>query len=100
MKILKLFFLLFIMTSLLSSCEKESKVVFRNRSAINRTYNVIWDGSVVASLYPQEDSDTMTVLPGPHTLVFEYANSGGQVACKPADPVIVEGRTEAFTCSY
>ncbi|MEQ1747447.1 MAG: hypothetical protein ABMA02_18600 [Saprospiraceae bacterium] len=87
-----------IMTGLLPSCKKDGRVVFQNRSVTNKTYNVVWDGSVIASLYPFSNSDTFDVEPGPHTLEFKFANSGLN-ACSPSDPVINDGDIHTFWCS-
>jgi hypothetical protein len=85
---------------MLPSCMKEKgTVVFRNRSVTNHTYNVVWDGSVITTLYPQEDSKEFDVNAGKHTLKFEFSNTGRVTACSPADPNIEGESKHTFTCS-
>lgn len=99
MKKLKTIFALCTAILLLTSCKKDSgSVVFKNRSVTNRTYNVVWDGSVIASLYPQMDSDTFEVASGKHTCVFKISNTGAE-ACSQGSPDILSGETQTFTCS-
>lgn len=88
-----------VLASMLSSCEKEDGMVqFRNRSVTNSTYSVVWDGYVITTLYPQEDSEEFKVLTGQHTLVFKKSNTG-EVACSPSDPKITSEGVNIFTCS-
>lgn len=82
----------------LFSCKRQGYVEFHNRSVTNRSYDVVWDGSVIATLYPQEDSEQFEVNEGHHTLRFEFSNSG-DVACDPADPNITADYISTFTCS-
>jgi hypothetical protein len=98
MKILILL-IIAIATVQLSCTKQKGKVVFKNRSVRNKTLNVVWDGSVIKSLYPQEDSDTIKVEPGSHTLVFKEANTNIS-ACDKGNPSITEGYVTTFTCSY
>jgi hypothetical protein len=102
MKKVALFMAICIIAALLVSCEKEMefvKVVFKNRLVTNRTYNIVWDGSIITSLAPQADSDTFTVQPGSHILVFKVANSNF-TACAPSNPSINAGYVHTHLCSY
>lgn len=81
------------------SCIKEkAKVTFRNNSTSNSVYNVVWDGSTIATLYPFSSSQVFEEEPGAHTLVFKKSNTGLN-ACAPSNPVLSEGDSQEFSCS-
>ncbi len=100
MKKLKSIFVMSVIALFVISCEKDmGKVQFRNRSVTNKTYTIIWDGSVITTLSPQTDSEEFDVAAGKHTLVFNYSNTGA-TACNESNPVIASDETRVFTCSY
>ncbi len=99
-KNLKSIFVISTIIFLMTSCKKDmGKVQFKNRSVANRTYTIVWDGSVLTTLYPQTDSEEFDVAAGKHTLLFNYSNSGA-TACNESNPVIASDETRVFTCSY
>jgi hypothetical protein len=106
-------FIMLTMLTMISACDKSSggddntrdcekhhtaKVKFKNNSTSNSTYNVVWDGSVITTLYPFDESDYYTVAAGTHTLTFKISNTG-QAACNPSSPVIAECQNRIFSCS-
>jgi hypothetical protein len=83
------------------ACEKNktARVQFKNRSASNKTFTIVWDGSVIETLYPSQDSRIFTELAGRHKLVFKVSNTGA-IGCNPSNPVLVACNDEVFTCTY
>ena len=116
MKNLKSIFAIFAIAAMIASCEKEestptvdntpqceknhtARVKFQNNSTNNKTYNIVWDGLVIETLYPFTESDYYTVAAGSHSLTFKISNNG-TAACNPSNPVLVECQDRVFGCSY
>ena len=83
-----------------SACTKEkAKVTFRNNSTSSSTYTVVWDGSAITTLQPFTTSQEFEEEPGQHTLLFKKSNTGTN-ACSQSTPVLDEGSSRQFSCSY
>lgn len=74
-------------------------VVFENRSNSNKTYDVVFDGSLIATLGPDQSTGAISTTPGGHTYVFKVSNTG-KLACNQANPQLVAGRSYTFSCSF
>jgi hypothetical protein len=74
-------------------------VYFKNQSNTNATYDIIWDGSKIATVPPNDSSTTFTATAGiQHTLVFEFTNTNNP-ACNPATPILTQCKTVWFSCT-
>lgn len=85
---------------IIPNCEKyhTAEVRFKNRSVSNKTMSIVWDGNIIATIPPFQDSQVFTVPSGSHTLVFKASNSGA-ILCSQSNPVVVECHDQEFTCS-
>jgi hypothetical protein len=81
-------------------CEKNSTgtVYFINNSNTNKTYDIIWDGSLWATVTPNGRSATFTVASGQHTLLFRFTNTTTQ-ACTSSTPNIAICSNVYYSCS-
>lgn len=77
---------------------RTATVTFENRSTTSKTYDVIWDGSRIATLAPGQESNSITVSAGSHTLLFKIANSSSN-ACSQASPNLAQCDSRVFYCS-
>jgi len=68
----------------LADCERNHtvEVTFGNRSS-QATYEVIFDGAIVATLVPGAESNVMTVADGRHSVMFRFARTP-VAACMPS----------------
>lgn len=82
------------------SCQTNSTgtVYFLNTSNTNRTYDILWDGVVWATVTPNGRSSTFTVASGIHTLLFRVTNTSTQ-ACTPSTPNIAICSNTYYYCS-
>ncbi|MFH1295829.1 MAG: hypothetical protein ABIJ04_00965 [Bacteroidota bacterium] len=75
------------------------KVYFKNNSVSNSTYDVFWDGAKIATVAPNNQSQTFIVSANvQHTLLFKYTNTNN-VACTQSTPTIPQCSTWWFDCS-
>lgn len=74
-----------------------ASIQFSNRSA-NKTYSVVWDGSVITTLAAGVTSDYFTVAAGQHTLEFRYSNSSTD-ACTLSTPNVAQCSSTVYWCS-
>lgn len=85
------------------ACElnNTAQVRFENRSAGNRSYDIVWDGIRTASgLAPGQSTDPITVAAGvAHTLRFQLANSA-TLACNQASPVLTQCSSQVYWCTF
>lgn len=82
-------------------CEvnNSAKLVFRNQSNTNATYDLIWDGSKLYTIAPGSESDTLVTAAGvQHTLQFQFTNSSNN-ACNPSTPTLAQCYTGWFSCT-
>jgi hypothetical protein len=89
-------------TTTLQAClvDNTAKITFENRSTSNKTYDIVWDGSRIATLSPTQKSDTYTEAAGvTHSLQFKVTNSS-QVACSTSHPVLVVCSAQNYWCTY
>lgn len=105
-KLIWFYRLLFILPTafFLNACEKTNicdettgTVTVSNKSVSNTTLNVLIDGSVRVSLYPQTSQDIILPI-GKFTLLFKSANGTG--GCNPAAVTVTACSSQTFTCSY
>ncbi len=76
-----------------------AQVTFQDRSASNRTYDVIWDGSRLTTVAPSQTSSAFTVAAGTqHTLVFKFTNTNVD-ACTPSTPTLSQCSSETYWCT-
>ena len=73
-----------------------AQVQFSNRSA-NKTYSIIWDGSVMTTISAGVTSSYYTVAAGTHTLEFRYSNSTDD-ACSISSPVMAQCSSMVYWC--
>ncbi len=83
------------------SCETNNTatVVFENRSNTNSTYDIIWDGSKVATVTPGNKTESFTVAAGiQHTLLYKYTNTNN-LACTQATPTYAQCASRLQWCT-
>ena len=83
------------------SCQTNNtaKLVFRNQSNTNATYDLLWNGSKLFTIAPGSESDTLVTAAGiQHTLVFQFTNSSNN-ACNPATPTLAQCSNGWFSCT-
>jgi hypothetical protein len=74
-------------------------VYFKNVSNTNSTYDIVWDGSKIATVTPGDSSSTFTVAAGvQHTLLFKFTNTNN-AACNQGTPVLAQCQTHWFSCT-
>ncbi len=114
MKHLLLFFILSIFL-IVSSCKDDTvstnntakpcetnntaTVKFENRSNTNTTYDIIWDGSKVATVVPGSTSEAFTVSAVQHTMLFKVTNTN-TVACNESTPTPAQCSEHIYWCTY
>ena len=83
-----------------SLCETNStaEICFENKSVYGSTYKLLFDGTVVATLYYGE-SYCMTVAAGNHSYEFRKSN-GVTSACNKAYPNLAQCSSQTFYCTY
>ncbi len=89
-------------TTTLAACRSNNSatVTFENRSASNRSYDVLWDGSRLMTLAPTQKSAEYTAQAGvTHSLEFRVTNSS-QSACTTSNPILVVCNTYNYWCTY
>jgi hypothetical protein len=75
-----------------------AEVDFSNESVTNRTYDILVDGSRVASVSPGTTSPYINVVAGiPHSIEFNVSNSS-TAACTPAAATLVQCSTSNYFC--
>lgn len=82
------------------ACQTNSTgtVYFLNTSNTSRTYDILWDGVIWATVTPNGRSSTFTVASGAHTLLFRFTNTTTQ-ACTPSTPNIAICSNTYYSCS-
>ncbi len=83
------------------SCQvnNTAKLVFRNQSNTNATYDLLWDGSKLYTIAPGSESDTLVTAAGvQHTLLFQFTNSSNN-ACNAATPTLAQCSNGWFSCT-
>ena len=83
------------------SCQANNtaKLVFRNLSNSNATYDLIWDGAKLFTIAPNGESDTLTTAAGvQHTMLFQFTNSNNN-ACNAATPTLAQCSRGWFSCT-
>lgn len=84
------------------ACEQNNTatVEFRNTSNSNTTYDVIWDGSKITSVGPNQTSQKYTVAAGvQHTMVFKVTNTSNN-ACSLSTPTFAQCAEHWLSCSF
>ncbi len=72
---------------------------FQNRSSSNLTYDIIWDGTRLASVSPGQDSAVFTFAAGvPHSLAFRLTNTSSN-ACSPSTPTLAQCSNMFYSCT-
>ena len=82
-------------------CEtnKTGEVYFINNSNSNKTYDIIWDGSKIATVAPNQSSQTFTFSANvQHTLEFRFTNTSNN-ACTPSTPFLNQCQRRGFNCT-
>lgn len=82
-------------------CETNAtgEVFFSNESTTGKTYDIIWDGTKVATLAPNEESETFVVAANvPHVLQFRITGTGND-ACTLSTPVIPQCKRMKYYCT-
>jgi hypothetical protein len=75
-------------------------IKFENRSNINRTYDVVWDGSNLMVLAPGTISAAKTVSANvAHRLDFKYTNTS-TLACATATPNLTTCSSQTYWCTF
>ncbi len=86
-------------TTLACQVNNTAKLVFRNQSNTNATYDLIWDGSKLYTIAPGSETDTLVTAAGvQHTLQFQFTNSSNS-ACNPSTPTLAQCYTGWFACT-
>ena len=88
-------------TPTVSACQSNNTatVTFENRSASNKTYTVVWDGSNLTTLAPTQKSQAYTVAAGvQHTLTFKVTNSSA-LACSTSSPTLAQCSSNNYWCT-
>ena len=76
-----------------------AKLVFRNVSNSNSTYDLIWDGSKIFTIAPGAETDTLTTAAGvQHIMQFKFTNSSNN-ACTQGTPTLAQCSRSWFSCS-
>lgn len=77
-----------------------AQLAFGNVSAA-RTYAVLFNGALVATLGPGQTTPSAPVAAGvQHTILFTYANTNNQLACNPLTPVLAQCQVQTYTCAF
>ncbi len=86
-------------TTLQCQVNNSAKLVFRNQSNTNATYDLIWDGSKLYTIAPGSETDTLVTDAGvQHTLQFQFTNSSNS-ACNPSTPTLAQCYSGWFACT-
>ena len=86
-------------TTLACQVNNTAKLVFRNLSNSNSTYDLIWDGSKLYTIAPGIETDTLVTAAGvQHTLLFKFTNNAGN-ACTPSTPTLAQCSRSWFSCT-
>lgn len=82
------------------SCEKfhTATISFKNNSVLHYKYDIVWDGSTIATLSYQTVSKTFVVAKGTHTLKFKIHGTN-TYGCTPSNPNLVECSSNVYSCS-
>lgn len=76
------------------------EVYFKNLSVSNRTYDIIWDGSKLTTVPPNQQSAVYTFSANvKHSLIFRYTNTSDN-ACTPSEPILSQCMKTWYSCSY
>ena len=92
----------FLKKEILSDCKLNNtgEVYFVNNSATGKSYDIIWDGTKVATVGPFSQSSTITVTASiSHTLLFRVAGTS-TTACSQSTPSVPQCQKWNFSCSY
>ena len=74
-----------------------AKVTFRNNSIYHYTYDIVWDGSVIATVLYGKVSNVFVVSTGTHTLKFKIYGTSNY-ACTSSSPNLAECSSQEFSC--
>ena len=86
-------------TTLQCQVNNTGKLVFRNQSNTNATYDLIWDGSKLYTIAPGSETDTLVTAAGiQHTMLFQITNTSNN-ACNPATPTLAQCSVGWFACT-
>ncbi len=83
------------------SCQvnNTAKLVFRNLSNTNSTYDLVWDGSKIFTIAPGAETDTLVTAAGvQHIMQFKFTNSNNN-ACTQGTPNLAQCSRGWFSCS-
>lgn len=113
MKFVTIFFSVYLLSFFLIGCSKEdlqeyeagvtcdtnhtAVVVFENRSASGKTYDILWNGVKVATLKPGEKTRAEAYSTGSHTYVFKKSGTTTSV-CTPGYPNLAQCSSYTFWC--
>ncbi len=88
-------------TDLKTDCEtyETAKVRFENKSNSNTTYDIIWNGSRIATVAPGQSTNYHTVSASQHTLTFKISNSSYR-ACNTSTPTLSKCSHHTYSCTY
>lgn len=75
-------------------------ITFQNRSTSNTTYDVVFDGSRLVTIPPQQNSQPLTVAAGvAHTLTFLVTNTA-RIACVQSSPIVTQCNSVSYSCAF
>lgn len=82
------------------ACETNhtATIRFQNQTTRNLTYDIIFDGSRVATIGPGTTSQTFTVNAGTHTILFKVTNTN-ITACYESSPNIAQCSDHTYSCN-
>ena len=84
-----------------SSCRTNDTgtVSFQNQSNTNSTYDIVWDGSYIATISPGQTSRDFEVAAGvQHTLQFKKTNTNA-LACTASTPTVAQCSIHTYSCT-
>ncbi|MBS1772257.1 MAG: hypothetical protein JST82_05310 [Bacteroidetes bacterium] len=75
------------------------QVRFRNKSATGKTYSVIWDGAIIATVLPDSTSPYKIVDTNTHSFSITVYNTT-TVACSDSTIKLKPCDTATYNCTY
>ena len=87
--------------SCLKACEvnQTAEVEFANISNTNSTYDIIWNGSKIATVVPGDTTKVFTVSATvENTLRFQFTNTS-DLACTDSNPIFAQCSFHTISCT-
>lgn len=88
-------------TPVVPTCQSQNTatVYFQNRSNSNLTYDIVWDGTKIATVAPGADSQVFTYAANiQHSMIFRFTNTS-VLACNSSTPVLTTCAAAFYGCS-